>query len=145
VLPIFSFASMYFSYLPVWAESSDCRCSQYLGRGRTMLGEERVGPFQWDDANIRHIARHGIRPSEAEQVILNDPFDLSFETIDDEERVAQLGETDAGWILVVVTTWRRELIRVVTAYPATLRLKNLYATQRGLYSAQRAQDDEIFE
>jgi hypothetical protein len=101
--------------------------------------------FQWDQANIGHIARHGVEPAEAEQVIMNDPFDLTFEASDGEQRVAQLGETNSGRVLVVVSTWRGDLIRVITAYPARKRLCNFYATQRGLYSARSAEDEEIFE
>jgi hypothetical protein len=28
--------------------------------------------FDWDEANIGHLARHSVLPGEAEQVILND-------------------------------------------------------------------------
>ncbi len=31
--------------------------------------------FDWDEANLEHIARHGVSREEAEQVILNDPVD----------------------------------------------------------------------
>jgi len=101
--------------------------------------------FQWDQANIGHIALHGVEPTEAEQVVMNDPLDLTFEASDREQRIAQLGETNSGRVLVVVTTWRGDLIRVITAYPAGRRLANFYATQRGLYSARSAQDEDILE
>ena len=29
--------------------------------------------FDWDEANIGHMARHSVIPEEAEQVIFNDP------------------------------------------------------------------------
>ena len=29
--------------------------------------------FDWDDANIRHIAEHDVNPEEAEEVVLGDP------------------------------------------------------------------------
>ncbi len=32
--------------------------------------------FDWDEANVGHVARHGVLPEEAEQVVLNDPVDL---------------------------------------------------------------------
>jgi uncharacterized DUF497 family protein len=99
-----------------------------------------VQQFQWDQANIGHIARHGVEPAEAEQVILNDPLDLTFEASDGEQRVAQLGEANSGRVLVVVSTWRGDLIRVITANPAGKRLSNFYATQRGLYSARPSQN-----
>ena len=51
--------------------------------------------FDWDRANLSHVARHAVRPEEAEQVILNDPLDAGIEIVGGEER-----------ILLVVTTWR---------------------------------------
>ncbi len=35
--------------------------------------------FDWDEANIGHIAEHGVTPSEAEEVIGNQPLDLDYE------------------------------------------------------------------
>src|SRR5277367_5861420 len=84
--------------------------------------------FEWDDANLRHIAEHGISAGEAEQVIKNDPFDLEFQTGDGEERIVQLGETATGRILVVVSTWRADKIRVITGYRAPKALRTLYLT-----------------
>jgi hypothetical protein len=82
--------------------------------------------FDWDQANRSHIAEHGVSPEEAEQVVLNEPLDLTLQQRDGEERTVQVGETDGGRILVVVTTWRRRKIRVVTAFPAKQRLRNFY-------------------
>jgi uncharacterized DUF497 family protein len=88
--------------------------------------------FHWDAANHKHIfERHGITSDEAEQVILNNPFDLEFQVRNGESRIAQIGETDRGRVLVVVTTAREELIRVVTAFPASARLRKFYYTQKG--------------
>jgi len=87
--------------------------------------------FHWDSGNIDHIAKHGIAPAEAEQVVLNEPFDLRFEMRSGEERITQVGETDNGRILVVVTTMGGGLIRVVTAMPANRKLRKLYLTQKG--------------
>lgn len=30
--------------------------------------------FEWDDANVAHLAVHGIRPEEVEEIWLNDPI-----------------------------------------------------------------------
>lgn len=87
--------------------------------------------FDWDDANVAHIAEHGITPADAEHVINNEPLDLTCNTRKGEERIVQLGRTEAGRILVVVTTWRQEKVRVVTAYPAIERLRKVYAAKRG--------------
>ena len=49
--------------------------------------------FDWDEANIGHVARHSVLPEEAEQVILNDPVDLGMEIVEGEERYLNLGAT----------------------------------------------------
>jgi uncharacterized DUF497 family protein len=101
--------------------------------------------FDWDQANIKHIAKYKITPDEAEQVVLNDPIDLSMQSHDGEERTPQVGETDAGRVLVVVTAWRDGLIRVVTAFPAKLALRKLYFAQRGSANAGGIEEAEFQE
>jgi hypothetical protein len=96
--------------------------------------------FDWDDENRAHIAAHGVSCAEAEQVINNEPFDLEFQTEKDEERFLQLGETNAGRILVVVSTWRNTLIRVITAYDAPKAMKTFYIVQKGSSYESDSQD-----
>ena len=62
--------------------------------------------WDWDEENIGHLAGHPIAPAEAEQVIMNRPVDLEAQLRNGEKRVAQVGETDAGRVLVVISTWR---------------------------------------
>jgi hypothetical protein len=88
--------------------------------------------FDWDDANRKHVAEHGVTPSEAEEVIANNPLDLEVQYRNGEERVLQIGETNALRILVVVTTWRGSRIRVVTAFLATPQLRKFYTAQKGM-------------
>ena len=38
--------------------------------------------FDCDEANIGHVARHSVRPEEAEQVILKDPVDVGIEIVE---------------------------------------------------------------
>ena len=82
--------------------------------------------FLWNEGNTNHIARHGVTPAEAEQVVLNEPLDMEVTLRNGEQRIVQVGETDAGRILVVVTTMRGTKIRVVTPYPAGSRLQQLF-------------------
>ena len=96
--------------------------------------------FLWDAGNIDHIARHDILPEEAEQVIENDPFDVIRYLRNGEERLNQVGETDAGRVLVVVTTTRSEYIRVVTAHPADRDMRALYAQMKEAANAGDAED-----
>jgi uncharacterized protein len=87
--------------------------------------------FDWDEANVGHIARHGIQPVEAEEVVLNDPLDLGVEAVEGEERYLNLGATSQGRVLLVVTTWREERVRVVTAFEPIKRLIQFYYHERG--------------
>lgn len=87
--------------------------------------------FDWDEHNRDHIAAHGITPSEAEEVIVNSPVDLEMQLRNGEERYLQIGETDSGRILLVVSTWRSEKIRVITAFPASSKLKAFYLANKG--------------
>ncbi len=96
--------------------------------------------FLWDAGNIDHIARHCILPDEAEQVIENDPFDVVRYLRNGEERLNQVGETDAGRVLVVVTMTRGEYIRVVTAHPADRDMRALYAQMKEATNAGDAED-----
>ena len=92
-----------------------------------------IGPeidFHWDAANINHIARHHVSTEETEQVILNDPLDLGMEIVEGEERYVNLGATAQGRVLLVVTTWREDRVRVVTAFEPIKRLVQLYYRER---------------
>ncbi len=82
--------------------------------------------FDWDDANIAHIARHGVFTDKAEQVIRNNPVEVGMETVDEEERYISVGATARGRILLVVTTWREDRVRVVTAFEPIRRFIQLY-------------------
>ena len=87
--------------------------------------------FDWDEANIEHIGRHGITREEAEQVLRNSPIDGGAQNVNGEERHVEVGFTDALRLLVVITTYRGELIRVVTAYPAPPSFRDFYRREKG--------------
>jgi len=91
--------------------------------------------FHWDNGNIDHIALHKVTPEEAEQVVINDPFDVGTLVRNGEARTVHLGETDTGRVLVVVVTEREELYRVVTARPADRK-------ERAFYSNHKAATDD---
>jgi hypothetical protein len=87
--------------------------------------------FDWDSANIGHIAEHDVTPDEAEDVVLGDPLELGCEkSVDGEDRWTYVGETSLGQVLQVVITLRGEKIRVVTAYEPTRRDKLLYLSTK---------------
>jgi uncharacterized DUF497 family protein len=72
--------------------------------------------FEWDAANIGHVARHDITPSEAEEAVLNRIAVLATVLSGGEERMVCAGRTASGRVLKVVYTLRRGRIRVVTAH-----------------------------
>lgn len=101
--------------------------------------------FSWDQANIDHIARHNITPDEVEQVVNNDPFDICQYIRNGEERLNQIGETNAGRVLVVITTERDNRIRVVTAHPADRTLRKLYEQWKEAAHATDPEDTQVQE
>ncbi len=60
---------------------------------RYIKGVAQDTEFDWDPANLRHVARHKVQPEEAEQVIVNEPLDIGVEVVDGEERFLSLGST----------------------------------------------------
>ena len=76
--------------------------------------------FDWDEANIDHIALHDVEPEEAEAA-LTDPHRhlIARRTVRNEQRIIYIGATESGRALVVVYTRRGERLRVVTAREAT--------------------------
>ena len=82
--------------------------------------------FDWDQANISHVAAHNVHPEEAEEVMLGDSLEMDFEKSAGEDRWIYIGETLHGRILQIVVTMRGEKIRVVTAFEPIRRFKFLY-------------------
>jgi hypothetical protein len=88
--------------------------------------------FEWDEANLGHIARHDVTEDEAQQVILGDPLDIEMQIAEegnDEERLLQIGETAKGRILQLLTTWRGGKVRVISAWDAPKQLKTYYLAE----------------
>ena len=76
--------------------------------------------FDWDDENKKHLDAHKVAPAEFEQLLNNDPIDLDFELIENEERYRSVGLTNAGRLLSVVWTIRTGKVRAITAFPASV-------------------------
>lgn len=76
--------------------------------------------FDWDYENKRHLAAHKVAPAEFEQVINNDPIDLSFDLVKGEERYRSVGLTNKGRLLSVAWTIRNGKVRAITAFPASV-------------------------
>lgn len=93
--------------------------------------------FDWDQANTAHIARHAVAPEEAEEVVRGASIAVETEERGGEDRHMELGETAAGRLLLVVWTWRRRRIRVVTAFPANRKWRALWRRTKGEPDAQK--------
>jgi hypothetical protein len=87
--------------------------------------------FDWDKANIGHIAEHDVTPEEAEEALLGDPLEMAFEIVNGEERWTYVGNTALGRILRVAITLRDERSRVVTAFVAPKYWREMFWEQKG--------------
>lgn len=66
--------------------------------------------------------RPPLTPKEAEQALQNDPVDLAYEVVNDEDRWTLLGHTNDFRVLMIVWTLRvNEVVRVITARQARKR------------------------
>ena len=83
--------------------------------------------FVWDQANVEHIARHGVEPEEAEEAA-TDPRRAPFPA--HSGRVGVIGRTAVGRILVVILERRGSAWRVITARDATPGEKRAYRRYR---------------
>ena len=82
--------------------------------------------FDWDDANTKHLAAHGVTSAEFEQLMNNDPLDLGYEVVNGEERYRSVGVTNGGRFLLVVWTVRDDKVRAVTAFTASVSNKKSF-------------------
>jgi len=89
--------------------------------------------FEWDDKKAaENLTKHGVSFSEASTVFA-DP--LSRTILDplhseEEERLVILGPSGLQHTLVVVHTYRGEVIRIISARPATLRERRDYEREK---------------
>jgi uncharacterized DUF497 family protein len=76
----------------------------------------RVDEVDWSDESIEHIARHGVRPGEVEEVVFGAPF----VTRGRERTYRFVGQTEGGRFLTVIMARRRgRVFAVLTARDAT--------------------------
>ncbi len=82
-----------------------------------MFSLDKITGFDWDFGNEQKNAKHGVLPSEAEQVFLNEPIIILDDPkhSDIEQRYHALGQTGAERLLQVTFTVRSDKIRVISA------------------------------
>lgn len=88
----------------------------------------RVVGFEWDDANIEHIAQHNVLPSEAEDLFFdtNNVLDKDIEHSISEDRFIIIGKTKEERLLYQIFTKRRNKIRVISARDINKKEVKLY-------------------
>jgi uncharacterized protein len=96
------------------------------------MGWNSAVEFDWDAANIKHLARHRIRREEVEEVFANGPAIVDYEFFDPEDRWSAVGATNSLRVLVIIFTVRGERIRPITGWLADRRTREEYFRRRGL-------------
>lgn len=87
-----------------------------------------VTGFEWNEANIAHIARHNVAPEEAEEVFFDADNaldeDIKHSTV--EKRFIIIGKTQKGRLLYQIFTRRGNKIRVISSRDINKKEVNLY-------------------
>lgn len=85
--------------------------------------------FDWDQANIRHLARHDVKPHEVEEVFRR-RYAFEFdEPVEGEDRFLIYGTTAQGRYLTISFTERKGRTRPITAWDMTEEELKTYADQ----------------
>lgn len=101
----------------------------YYSMNRFPEGLTECTGFDWDEGNTEKIQeRHGVSPSECEQVFFQRPLLVAFdrEHSRSEIRYAALGKTAANRQMTLVFTVRDGLVRVISARAMSRRERRVY-------------------
>ena len=88
----------------------------------------KFAEFDWDEANILHIAKHNVTPEEAEE-IFSDKNNVFMEDVNHsivEKRFLIIGKTRKGRLLYQVFTKRGNKIRVISSRNINRKEVKLY-------------------
>ena len=91
--------------------------------------------FEWDAANVKHLARHRITTEEVEQVFSSNPVIVDHQVIDEEDRWSSVGITQSLRALVIVFTVRGERVRPITGWEADKETQKDYFRKGGSQKA----------
>lgn len=84
--------------------------------------------FEWDEANIAHIAKHNVVPNEAEDVFFDEnniqDEDIEHSTV--EKRFLIVGKTKRSRLLYQIFTIRGNKIRVISSRDINKKEVELY-------------------
>ena len=90
----------------------------------------KVRGFDWDQGNLgKNWIKHQVSNSECEELFFNLPLLLSDDVrhSDQEDRHYVLGQTNAGRMLFIAFTIRRDRIRVISARDMNRQERKRYA------------------
>lgn len=85
--------------------------------------------FDWDLGNItKNKEKHGINPSESEEVFFNKPLIVAYDVkhSNEELRYAALGNTNANKKLFIAFTIRANKLRIISARKMNRNEKSVY-------------------
>lgn len=83
--------------------------------------------YEWDRNKARaNLAKHGVDFAEAVTVLEDDAALTLDDERPDEARYVTIGRDALGRVLVVVNTWRGDVIRVISVRRATPRERQQY-------------------
>jgi uncharacterized DUF497 family protein len=89
--------------------------------------------FEWDEHNERHLRKHGITRSDAEDVLSGNHILLEYQVVEGgEQRWVAVGVTRAGRILNIVFAMREEVLRPITGWVADKETAELYVKKWGV-------------
>ena len=76
---------------------------------------------EWDASKAAsNLKNHGVDFADAASVLLDDmALTILDDSVDEEDRFVTLGVDALGRLLVVVYTWRGDILRLISARPAT--------------------------
>lgn len=87
----------------------------------------KIRSFEWNEANIEHIARHGVTPEEVEEACDNRPLILKGRS----GTYLIYSQSDAGRFILTIANYRGNgTIRVITARDMTENEKKLCKERR---------------
>ena len=97
----------------------------------SIMSGEPPWEFDWDAANVRHLAKRRITRLEFEQAMLHDPIVIDVADETGEERWYALGATHRLRVLFLVFTFREERVRPITGWDADKKLRDIYFQKKG--------------
>jgi uncharacterized DUF497 family protein len=83
--------------------------------------------FEWDcQKAASNLKKHGINFADVTEVLYDELAITIKDTISSEERFITIGMDALARLLVVVYTWRKDCIRIISARKATSSERNRY-------------------